>query len=185
LWHDLAQLPTLFPYISPHDLFINVAYCLGKISIRPETIAPQELLQLWVFFPYHSTRSTLQRLYHFCHTIAWLRLDDKMDMVLSDTQRTNPPPIHPACLVQQSPQADGYFTSQYPPTIFRYPHQVVLQAVFRMGPGLISGHGQIMPEIAPLRQVSPGYASKGGHSSPGLKAWGFLARFIKATIQFG
>jgi hypothetical protein len=36
-----------------------------------------------------------------------------------------------------------------------------------------------MPEIAPLRQVSPGFASKGCHSSPGLKAWGFLAYFIK------
>jgi hypothetical protein len=32
-----------------------------------------------------------------------------------------------------------------------------------------------MSEITPLRQVPPGYASKGCHSSPGLKAWGFLA----------
>jgi allantoin racemase len=39
-----------------------------------------------------------------------------------------------------------------------------------------------MPEIAPLRQVSPGYAPKGGHSSPGLKTWGFLASFIKIRI---
>jgi hypothetical protein len=43
---------------------------------------------------------------------------------------------------------------------------------------LIFGHDQIMSEITPLRQVSPGYASKGCHSSPGLKAWGFLAYFI-------
>jgi hypothetical protein len=41
-----------------------------------------------------------------------------------------------------------------------------------------------MPEIAPLRQVSPGYAPKGGHSSPGLKTWGFLASFINVKKNF-
>jgi hypothetical protein len=100
-------------------------------------------------------------------------------MVLLDTQLTDPPSVHPTCIVQQPFQAGGYFTSQYAPTIFRYPYQVVLQAVFRMRPGAIFNHSQIMPETPPLRQVSPGSAPKGGHSSPGLKAWGFLADFIK------
>ena len=121
--------------------------------------------------------------FSLCTTSAtlslWLRLDDKMYVVLLDTQLTDPPLIHPACFVQQLSQADDHFASQYTPTIFRYPHQVVLQAVFRMGPSLISGHSQIMSEFAPLRQVPPGFASKGCHSSPGLKAWGFLAYLIK------
>jgi hypothetical protein len=52
-----------------------------------------------------------------------------------------------------------------------------------MGPSLIFGHDQIMPEIAPLRQVPPGSASKGGHSSPSLKAWGFLASFINIFYE--
>jgi hypothetical protein len=43
---------------------------------------------------------------------------------------------------------------------------------------MIFGHDQIMSEFAPLRQVPPGFASKGCHSSPGLKAWGFLAYFM-------
>jgi hypothetical protein len=89
-----------------------------------------------------------------------------------DTQLTDPPPIHPACLVQQPLQADDHFASQYAPTIFWYPYQVVLQTVFCMGPGLIFSHAQILPEIAPLRQLPPGGASKTGHSSPGLKTWG-------------
>jgi hypothetical protein len=37
---------------------------------------------------------------------------------------------------------------------------------------------QIMSEFAPLRQVPPAEASKGCHSSPGLKAWGFLAYLL-------
>jgi len=105
-------------------------------------------------------------------------------MVLLDTQLTDPPSVHPTCFVQQPFQAGGYFASQYAPTIFRYPYQVVLQAVFRMGSGAIFSHSQIMPEIAPLRQVPPGSASKGGHSSPGLKAWGFLAGFIKFANSY-
>ena len=44
---------------------------------------------------------------------------------------------------------------------------------------------QTMPEITPLRQVPPGFASKGCHSSPGLKAWGFLACFMKTYITQG
>jgi hypothetical protein len=60
---------------------------------------------------------------------------------------------------------------------------VVLQAVFRMGSGAVFSHSQIMPEIAPLRQVSPGSAPKGGHSSPGLKTWGFLADFINNKLH--
>jgi len=74
------------------------------------------------------------------HTIRWFRLDDQMYVVLLDTQFTGPPLIHPACFVQQRLQAADYFTSQYAPTIFRYPHQVVLQAVFRMSASLIFGH---------------------------------------------
>ena len=35
-----------------------------------------------------------------------------------------------------------------------------------------------MPELAPLRQVPPGSAPKGGHSSPSLKARGFLACLV-------
>jgi hypothetical protein len=43
-----------------------------------------------------------------------------------------------------------------------------------------------MPEKTPLRQVPPGEASKGCHSSPGLKAWGFLSMFYKSTsLNFG
>ena len=51
-----------------------------------------------------------------------------------------------------------------------------------MGPSLIFGHSQIKSEFAPLRQVPPGFAPKGRHSSPGLKAWGFLAYFIKEVF---
>ena len=47
-----------------------------------------------------------------------------------------------------------------------------------MGSGAILSHSQIMPETPPLRQVPPGSAPKGSHSSPGLKTWGFLAGFI-------
>jgi hypothetical protein len=93
-------------------------------------------------------------------------------MVISDTQLTDPPPIHSTCFVQQPFQADGYFAPQYAPAIFRYPYQVVLQTVFRMGASAVFSHSQIMPEITPLRQVSPGYAPKGGHSSPGLTLLG-------------
>ena len=113
------------------------------------------------------TGSPFEPLHHFSHTVAWLRLDDNMYVVLFDTQLTDPPLIHPACFPQQLPQADDHFASQYSPTILRYPHQVVLQTVFGMGPSLVSGHSQIMSEFAPLRQVPPGYASKGCHSSPG------------------
>jgi len=67
--------------------------------------------------------------------------------------------------------------------IWLYPYQMVLQTVFRMGPSLIFGHSQIIPEIAPLRQVPPSSVSKGGHSSPGLKACGFLASFIKNSLK--
>jgi hypothetical protein len=100
----------------------------------------------------------LQPLYHLRHAILWSRLDDKMHVVLLDTQLTNPPLIDPACFIQQLSQADDHFASQYAPTILRYPHQVVLQSVFRMGPSLIFGHGQIISKFAPLRQVSPGFA---------------------------
>jgi hypothetical protein len=40
-----------------------------------------------------------------------------------------------------------------------------------------------MSEFAPLRQVPPGSASKGCHSSPGLKAWGFLACLINYHLD--
>jgi hypothetical protein len=105
-----------------------------------------------------------------------------MHVVLLDTQLTRPPVADPACFIQELFQADNHFTSQYTLTIFRYPHQVLLQAVFRMGPGLVSSHGQIMSEFAPLRQIPPAEASKGCHSSPGLKAWGFLSMFDKLLI---
>src|SRR4030043_2352257 len=45
-----------------------------------------------------------------------------------------------------------------------------------------TSHSQIMSQFAPLRQVPPGSASKGCHSSPGLKAWGFLACLIKISF---
>jgi len=123
-------------------------------------------------------------LYHFGHAITWIRLDDQVHMVHLDTQFTDPPSVHPTRLVQQPFQAGGYFASQYAPTIFRYPHQVVLQAVSRMGSGAIFSHSQIMPETTPLCQVPPGSAPKGSHSSPGLKAWGFLAGFINLLYFF-
>src|SRR4030042_1160042 len=139
----------LLSYVSPHDVFINVAYCFGKIPIRPKAISPQKLFELWILFSYHPTRSPFEPLYPVSHPIVWLRLDDNMYVVLFDTQLTDPPLIHPACFPQQLPQADDHFASQYPPTILRYPHQVVLQTVFRMGPSLVSGHSQIMSEFDP------------------------------------
>jgi hypothetical protein len=95
-----------------------------------------------------------------------------MDVALLEAQLTDPPPIDPAPLVQQLFQPDDHSASQYAPTIFQYPYQVVLQTVSLMRPSLIFGHSQIMSEFAPLRQVSPSLASKGCHSSPALKTWG-------------
>jgi len=49
---------------------------------------------------------------------------------------------------------------------------MILESVFSMRTRCISGHSQIMPDSPPLRHKA-GYAP-GYHSSPGLKARGFL-----------
>lgn len=39
-WHNLAQLPTLVPYVSLNYLLIRITNCLNKILIRPKTVSP-------------------------------------------------------------------------------------------------------------------------------------------------
>ena len=90
-----------------------------------------------------------------CHLIQ-----KRLYKTIEDAQLTRPPLIDPACFIQQLFQADDHFASQYTPTIFRYPHQVVLQTVSHMGPSLIFSYSQIMPEFTPLHQVSPGILIK-------------------------
>jgi hypothetical protein len=97
-----------------------------------------------------------------------------MNMIILNRQLTDPPAVHLARLIHQSLEADGYFASQYPFPVFWNPHHVVLKPVFGMGSRGISGHSQIMPDLPPLRQPRADFVP-GCHSSPGLKAWGFLA----------
>jgi hypothetical protein len=44
-------------------------------------------------------------------------------------------------------------------------------------------HARRCRKRPPLLQVPPGFAPKGCHSSPGLKAWGFLAWLIKQRLM--
>jgi hypothetical protein len=121
--------------------------------------------------------------YQLRRAILWLRLDDKMHVVLVDTQLTDAPLIDPTCFIQQLSQADHHFASQYAPTILRYPHRVVLQVVFRMGAS--SGiwpwpdHMEICSALlgSTLLRLER-------QPSPGLNAYGFLAWLIKFSLNF-
>jgi hypothetical protein len=66
-------------------------------------------------------------------------------MVHLYVQIADPPSVHPACIIEELSQADGYFASQDTPPVLWYPYQVVLQPVPGMLASPISGHSQIVP----------------------------------------
>ena len=96
-----------------------------------------------------------------------------MEVVFLNRYLTDPPLIHPARFVLEFFKADDYFASKNSFPIFRNPHQVVLKPMLGMSTLAVSSHSQIMPDFPPLRQLR--WLRFGCHSSPGLKAWGFLA----------
>jgi hypothetical protein len=77
-----------------------------------------------------------------------------MNMILLNAHLTDPPPVYSTGFVHKSLEADGYFPSQDPFPIFRYPYQMILKPMFGMRSCLVSGHSQIMPDFPPLRQLS-------------------------------
>jgi hypothetical protein len=104
-----------------YDLFIKRTYRLGKIAVRPQTVSPQEFFQLRVGFAYDSTRSTLQYLHDLGHAFSGPELDDEVDMVFLHRYFFYPPSIHLAGFKQKLFYMRGYFASQYPFSILRYP----------------------------------------------------------------
>jgi hypothetical protein len=104
--------------------------------------------------------------------LRW-QLHHKMNVIFLNAHLADPPPVHSTGLVQKLSEPDGYFASQDSFSIFRYPYQMILKPMLRVGPSCISSHNQIMPDWPPLRQLN--WLRSGCHSSPGLKAWGFLA----------
>lgn len=102
-------------------------------------------------------------------------------MILSDTLLIDPPPVPTVRFVQQSFQVGDYFALQYTPTISQYPYHAVVQAGLLTGNKMISGRGEIIPEIAPPRKVPPGFTSKALH--PKLKKLQFSGTFHK--LLFG
>jgi hypothetical protein len=102
-----------------------------------------------------------------------------MEMIVLDAYLADPPPVHLAGLVQQPFQTDGYFALQHALPELGNPYQMILESMLCMSPTPVSGHSQIMPERTSAPPARAGCAP-GCHSSPGLKAWGFLAWAIKA-----
>jgi hypothetical protein len=94
-----------------------------------------------------------------------------MKVIILNRDFTNPPVVHATRIIEKPFEADGNFASQHSLPILRYPNQVILQPMLGVRSRGVSDHSQIMPDLPPLRQLRSGC-----HSSPGLKAWGFLAR---------
>lgn len=122
-------------------------------------------------------------MYDLRNAFTRVDLDDNMHMVLLDTDFMDPPSVQFASFIQKSLQADRYFAPQNAFSVLGNPYQMVLQSVLGMSAGpVFAGHDQIMPEIPPLRHRKRGVAP-GGHSSPSLKARGFLADVVKKYVE--
>jgi hypothetical protein len=160
-----------------HDFFVHLPYRLGKIPIRPKTLPPQKFFQFRVFLPKHSTRPPFEYLHHLGHTVLRRYLHHKMNVIFLNAHLADPPPVHPTGLVQKSSETDGYFASQDSFPIFRYPYQMILKPMLRVGPCYISGHNQIMPDWPPLRQLK--LASFQVPFIPRLESLGFSGGYIK------
>jgi hypothetical protein len=80
-------------------------------------------------------------------------LHHKMNVIFLYAHLAGPPSVHPTGLVQKLSEAAGYFASQNPFPIFRYPYQMILKPMLRVSTCDIPGHNQIMPDWPPLRQL--------------------------------
>ena len=135
-----------------YDFFVYLSHSLGKMPIRPNTVAPQKFFQLRIFFPQNTTRSPLENLHHLAHAAVRRYMHHNMNMITLNTHLADPPAIHFTRFILEVLEADGYFALQCPFPIFGYPYQMVLKPMFRMKPCGISSHSQIMPDLPPLRQ---------------------------------
>jgi hypothetical protein len=98
-------------------------------------------------------------------------------MVRLDAHLADLPSIQLARFMHQLSQPYGYLASEHPLTVFRYPYQVHLYPVLCMCARPISGHGQIMPDIPPLRQLRR--LRSGRPFIPELESSGFSGRLYK------
>ena len=81
----------------------------GKVAVRPEAVAPEELLQLGKLLAHQVARPSLEALDHLGHRIGGLDLDQHMNVVRQHLDLLDPPPVDLARFVQEMPHADGYF----------------------------------------------------------------------------
>ena len=170
IWHNYRRCSLMYRRTTSSSTLPTVS---AKYPSAQEAMSPQKLFQLRILFSYHPTRSP----FSLCTTSATLSLGFVWMIICTWSSSILSSLIHHLFIRHASYNNFLRRMTTLPRStrrrIFRYPHQVVLQTVFRMGPRLVSSHSQIMSQFAPLRQVPPGSASKGCHSSPGLKAWGF------------
>ena len=85
--------------VLPDDVLIHLADRLGKIAIRPEAVAPQELCQLWELFSNHAACAAFQYLYNLGYAFAGLDLYENMDMVGLNINLTYLPLVQPTSLI--------------------------------------------------------------------------------------
>ena len=119
---------------------------LGKVSIRPETVSPEEFLELWKLFSEDMAWTTFHVLYHLGDSFCRLYLDQHMDVVRHDLQLFDPPRVHSACLVKDILQSDGYFALKHSSSILWQKYQVIHQPMPRVSAGpILQRHEDSMP----------------------------------------
>ncbi len=85
--------------VFPDDFLIYLADRLGKIAIRPEAVAPQELFQLWELFSNHAACAAFQYVYDLGYAFVWLDLYENMNMISLNIDLAYPPLVQPTCLI--------------------------------------------------------------------------------------
>ena len=166
--------------VVPDDVLIHLADRLGKIAIRPEAFAPQELFQLWELFANHAACAALQYLYDLSYTFAWLDLYENMHMIRLNIDFAYQPLVQPAGIIQQLLEAADYFAAKHSLPIFWDPHEMDLQTMLCVTSRPVPGHDKIMPELPPLRQIKL-WLRSGLPFIPSLKRLGFSGSFDKLS----
>lgn len=103
-----------------------------KVSVIPQLSSPQLFPQLGVPVKHLPCRHTLEYLHHSTRTVFRGRLQEQMHVIRHHFHR-----IYLQLVSLRNPFKDlfqplAYLTSQYQLAIFRCPHKVILQIVYRV-----------------------------------------------------